>query len=856
MLAVLLLALAFSGCRADDPADKEENPVDSEVTDLQLALLNNLMYQKPLEELEGKSIEGHEELIDEKFKKNISGGETLVAQLRGYKLVEYQHGNSSGFKAAIFSKGESIVVVYCGTEDGKDWIEDINAGAIDYSQQDPYAKNFAKKYARAYPNHNLYITGYSMGGRLCYLGTETVCDDRLDGNLKKVRTFNGLGVKEFIDFSDGNLSNIHSLQTKFADKTFNYIVEGDPVSDGINYPIGYMHIGSDFKVPCTNNTDDGLMKQHDLYSIIDYLLNNPPPAENTSSVVNMDGKAVLVLTDQGHNLGGEIVYANGDIDVSTWNTFVSKYPKVADPMSQGKDYFNKMHITLFYLKDNEGNVLDNRGFMNATGFGNDPVGWKDKYGDFDWMNTDPSESNEVETFYILYEGGYYVGPASCHVVNAKLREYVTLGTFEQDGVEDNGKEPVEWLVLAQEDDKMLVVSKYCLDYLPYPDDWSSNIVWESCSLRQYLNNDFVSLAFSDEEQKNILTTENKNTADPDIYSTVDGNPTQDRVFLLSIAEAKKYLPAATASVSSLYAYGTDYLYNKLQNHPAGSRSGEPLTWALRADVDTAKNEQGFGRPREVVVQKSTIACMISTGGMRDPDGPLSVVRPAMWISSSVPKNGIAGQTTGADNSEPKPEITEAAETTEPAGRNWSELYYHLIADNNNEIQTNNKYDTTIYVTGDMPLALHDFDMNGVPELIFGLKGARMGLAVFTVYNGKVQYAGEIGGKSSFYSDDASHHGIFRGDSWGTQQVLVYTALADGKLVSRDVLSGKLNQALKKFDYSVLDDTLYQVYLDCTAADTDEISIARTPENQLQLYDWRDIESNGWDSFVKHYGYSS
>lgn len=644
IVLILLLALLSVSCSnsssnaENDDANETDKQYLNEVTDLQLALLNNIVYKESLNDLEGKSIEGHNELVDDKYKNNIKRGDTLVDQLKGFTLVDFDHKDITGFKAAAFTKGNNLVIVYCGTDQKGDILDDIFAGVFDFSDQDSQAKTFAKDNVRKYPHNNLFITGYSMGGRLCYLGTEAIYDDALAGNLEKVRTFNGLGVKEFWNLQDINLSNIHNLQTKFADKTYDYIVEGDEVSDeyshyGIKDAVGYMHIGTEFKVPCTNEVDTWPMKQHDLYSIIDYLLNNPAPAERNSNVKNLDSKPVLVVSEDEHNLIGEFINVAGDTRINTWSTFVSKYPKVADPMNQGGEYFEKMHITLFFLKDNEGNVLDNKGVMNATGFGNDPVGWKDKYGEFDWMYTDTPEEYETDDFYILYKGEYFSGSANCHILNAKLREYVTLGEYEQDGNEDNGKEPIEWIVLKQDDDRMLVVSKYCLDYLKYPDDWTSNISWETCSLRNHLNSNFYKHSFSADEQQRILLTENSNKASEDYYCTVNGNTTNDYVFLLSIDEMQKYLPAYTSSESSKRAYGTDYLYEILQDHPAygNVKKGDPLNWALRADVDTSRNENQAGRVREIVVFDSQIQSMVTTGGMRDPDGPLDVIRPAMWI---------------------------------------------------------------------------------------------------------------------------------------------------------------------------------------------------------------------------------
>ena len=147
-------------------------------------------------------------------------------------------------------------------------------------------------------------------------------------------------------------------------------------------------------------------------------------------------------------------------------------------------------------------------------------------------------------------------------------------------------------------------------------------------------------AFSEEEKKAVVLSKNDNKASEDHYSTVDGNSTEDNVFLLSIEEVQKYLPANTPTESSKRAYGTEYLYSILKKHPAyGSvKSGDPVSWALRADIDIERNKEGVGRPREVVVSDNRIAVMILTGGLKDPDGPLDVIRPAMWIKSDIQKH--------------------------------------------------------------------------------------------------------------------------------------------------------------------------------------------------------------------------
>ena len=114
---------------------------------------------------------------------------------------------------------------------------------------------------------------------------------------------------------------------------------------------------------------------------------------------------------------------------------------------------------------------------------------------------------------------------------------VTFGHYEQDGKKGNDTEPIEWIVLDVLDGKALLLSKYGLDAKPY-DKNSFATTWEKCSLRAWLNNEFISKAFTTDEQSAILLTDVDNSAmqGNTEYSTDGGNNTQDRLFLLSYHE--------------------------------------------------------------------------------------------------------------------------------------------------------------------------------------------------------------------------------------------------------------------------------------------------------------------------------
>ena len=127
---------------------------------------------------------------------------------------------------------------------------------------------------------------------------------------------------------------------------------------------------------------------------------------------------------------------------------------------------------------------------------------------------------------------------------AKVGDYVFFGAYEQDNNTANGKENIEWLVLEVKDGKALVTSKYALDCKPYNTSYT-DVTWENCTLRRWLNNDFINAAFSAEEKSMIPTVTVSADNNPD-FSTNPGNATQDQVFLLSVTEANKYFNSDSA----------------------------------------------------------------------------------------------------------------------------------------------------------------------------------------------------------------------------------------------------------------------------------------------------------------------
>ena len=156
---------------------------------------------------------------------------------------------------------------------------------------------------------------------------------------------------------------------------------------------------------------------------------------------------------------------------------------------------------------------------------------------------------------------------------ANVGDTIKFGKYEQDNNLSNGKEDIEWSVLAKEGNRVLLISKYALDRKSYNADYG-DVTWETCSLRQWLNGTFLNDAFSAEEQALIQDTYVSADANSE-YDTNPGNATTDKVFLLSINEAEQYfgsaevrmcIPTEYAKANGAY---TDNRYTK---------NGVPTCW--------------------------------------------------------------------------------------------------------------------------------------------------------------------------------------------------------------------------------------------------------------------------------------
>ena len=225
------------------------------------------------------------------------------------------------------------------------------------------------------------------------------------------------------------------------------------------------------------------------------------------------------------------------------------------------------------------------------------------------------DSGDYEAAFILLNGMNYQD--SKVVLNSIRPEYekillskaqvgseVIFGTYEQDNNTSNGEEDIEWLVLEKDDNKALLISKYALDSQQYNKQFDA-VTWEKCSLRKWLNENFLNAAFSEDEQAML----------PGVTVSADGagsgRNTTDQVFLLSTKEANEYF----SSDSERKCKGTEYCFEQ----GSYKNSDGICWWWLRSAGSNNRNAAGVDDDGSV-----------SNGG-GDVSSSGAAVRPAVWI---------------------------------------------------------------------------------------------------------------------------------------------------------------------------------------------------------------------------------
>lgn len=231
------------------------------------------------------------------------------------------------------------------------------------------------------------------------------------------------------------------------------------------------------------------------------------------------------------------------------------------------------------------------------------------------QSTAPAAVAEPSAAADISQNGRTLGPGSI----------VSFGAYEQDNIPENGKEPIEWLVLEVQDQKALLVSSDILDARPFNNPDTSYLTWDASLIRQWLNSDFYTSAFDAEEQPYVLLSDLL-TPSNTYYETTDCPDTQDRVFLLSSSEIDQYFHVPWNSIGYL-----SYI-KEIQAKPSAYALAQGLEvndtgharWFLRSPSDI----------RLIPISSVSASGYVSSPGVHL-DEPFGT-RPAIWVDLNAP----------------------------------------------------------------------------------------------------------------------------------------------------------------------------------------------------------------------------
>ena len=139
------------------------------------------------------------------------------------------------------------------------------------------------------------------------------------------------------------------------------------------------------------------------------------------------------------------------------------------------------------------------------------------------------------------------------------RTTVVFGRYPQGA---NGEiEPLTWRVLDVKGSRILIITEKLIDAVPY-NKFFEIITWKTCTLRRWMNGEFIREAFNEEEASHIVVTNVKNGKYEE-YGTNGREDTLDRVFALNFDEVRRYFSGYDDRIAEVtpYAIGRKSWYS-------------------------------------------------------------------------------------------------------------------------------------------------------------------------------------------------------------------------------------------------------------------------------------------------------
>lgn len=181
------------------------------------------------------------------------------------------------------------------------------------------------------------------------------------------------------------------------------------------------------------------------------------------------------------------------------------------------------------------------------------------------------------------------------MADASVGDAVVFGMYEQNGNTADGAEKIEWIVLEKQDDKLLLISRKCLDTKPI-NETRSDVEWNQSTLFAWLNGEFAQNAFSETELASLIEADGAKVTVP------------------SAEEAKKYY--------EYDSWRTAEATEQAIKNGARVQNGKTWWWLLDKGEIASSNSYVYFNGT------------IRTDGL-SVDYQSVAVRPMMWVSSSA-----------------------------------------------------------------------------------------------------------------------------------------------------------------------------------------------------------------------------
>ncbi|MCL2775502.1 MAG: DUF6273 domain-containing protein [Oscillospiraceae bacterium] len=199
----------------------------------------------------------------------------------------------------------------------------------------------------------------------------------------------------------------------------------------------------------------------------------------------------------------------------------------------------------------------------------------------------------------------------------------------------------DWQVLDAQNDRALIITQYIVEMRPYDLDFTYNSgvpgeTWETCTLREYLNGEFLE-KFKPEERERIIRTETRNPNNP-WYGTAGGGDTYDSIFLLSLEEAGIYFDCGGTYLLERKEYDFDvdkyiavesgsgnggFFSNAHDGDRQANYRGVPACWWLRSPGSHPGSAAFVFDNGGIGVVGLDLTAILDIGGVG--------IRPALWL---------------------------------------------------------------------------------------------------------------------------------------------------------------------------------------------------------------------------------